>query len=247
MEQDNAAGMLFVREEGDRKVINFFHVLLPCRGFGLEEKLLEFVLRDLGDWSGAIFTDFIPYYPIALDGVLSELGFSKIERQIMHRQPWKDHAQAPEGVILRTVDVKSLPEIADVLVESYARHSERFLFPEVQSHAEAETYLSRVHSGAFGNYHPDFGIGAWTGEVCVGFAIGSQVLPGLGFALHVAVRPDFQGRGLGQTLLGALATAIADEGLDYIALGVTCDNPAVFLYQRAGFECVAKVPVYHRS
>ena len=243
---NNAAGMLFVHTAGDRNVINLLHVLLLYRGLGLEEELLDFVLRDLGDGTGAVFTEFIPYYPMALDGAFNRHGFAKVERQIMHRQPWKSDPQVPDGFSLRMADEHAVPDLAEVLVEAYADHRERFLFPEVQTLDSAQAYLKRAQSGAFGLYQSKFCMGAWRDERCAGFIIGSQVLPGLGFTLHLAVRTNARNRGLGQALLGALATAFADEGLDYIALGVTCDNPAVFLYQRAGFDCVAQVPAYHR-
>ena len=247
MDGDHAAGMLFVRDEGERTVINLLHVLLPYRGLGFEEELLDFLLRDLGGGPGAIFTEFILYYPMALDGAFKSRGFAKVERQIMHRRPWKSEPDIPDGFVLRVADAHAVPDLAEVLVEAYADHRERFLFPEVQSRENAQAYLSRAQSGAFGVYLPEFCIGAWRDGRCAGCIIGSQVLPGLGFTLHLSVRPDARGRGLGRALLAALATAFAVEDLDYIALGVTCDNPAVFLYQRAGFDCVAQLPVYHRT
>lgn len=246
MDRNNAAGMLLLREDGDRKVLYFLHVLLPYRGLGLEERLLDYALRDLGESLGAVLTEFVPYYAMALDDAFKRHGFEKIDRQLMRRTPWKSPAQTLEGFALRAVDTRTLPDLAEVLVEVYAAHRERFLFPEAQTLENAQVYLNRVQLGGFGSYRPGFGIAAWRGDRCAGFLIGAQVLPGLGFTLHLAVRNTFRGLGLGSALLSALAMAFAEEGLDYIALGVTCDNPAVSLYQRAGFDCVKQVPVYHR-
>jgi len=246
MEQDRAAGMLLVRFEGDRKVINFLHVLLPYRGRGFEERLLESMLRDFGEGPGEVITEYVPYYPMALEDTFTRHGFAQVKRQIMRRATSKFQPQVPNEFVLGVADESTVSDLAEVLVDAYTRHSERFLFPEVQSQENARAYLRRVQSGAFGVYRPNYGIGAWTDGGCAGFVIGCQVLPGLGFTLHLAVRPDFRGRGLGRNLLAALASVFAEECLDYIALGVTCDNPAVFLYQRAGFNSVANVPVYYR-
>lgn len=247
MDGNSAAGMLFTSAVGDRNVINLLHVLLPYRGMGLEEKLLDFAVQDLADEPGALFTEFIPYYPMALDDAFHRHGFARIERQIMHRPPWKSEPQGPDGFVLRVASQQDVPELAEVLVEAYANHRERFLFPEVQSRENAQAYLNRAQSGAFGIFLPEYCIGTWRDGRCAGCIIGSQILPGLGFILHLSVRSDARGLGLGRALLSALATAFAHQRLDYIALGVTCDNPAVFLYQRAGFDCVAKLPVYHRT
>jgi ribosomal protein S18 acetylase RimI-like enzyme len=58
--------------------------------------------------------------------------------------------------------------------------------------------------------------------------------------LSVAVRASHRGRGLGTELLCGLIEHARMEGVAALSLSVEEDNPAVSLYQRLGFETVAK-------
>lgn len=55
--------------------------------------------------------------------------------------------------------------------------------------------------------------------------------------LGIAVRPEYRGRGLGTALLGRLLEA-AGSAYESVSLSVSADNPAVRLYERAGFRPV---------
>ena len=52
--------------------------------------------------------------------------------------------------------------------------------------------------------------------------------------------PSDRGRGVGRSLLDALATRAAEHGYDRLALNVHIRNPAARLYSRAGFEVAGK-------
>lgn len=58
--------------------------------------------------------------------------------------------------------------------------------------------------------------------------------------LAIAVRPDRRARGIGAELLAGLARAAADAGHRALSLSVNARNPAVRLYERAGFEIVRR-------
>src|SRR5687767_10082900 len=53
--------------------------------------------------------------------------------------------------------------------------------------------------------------------------------------LGMAVLPEYRGRGVGTALLKRLLEA-AGSVYDSVSLSVSCDNPAVRLYERAGFK-----------
>jgi ribosomal protein S18 acetylase RimI-like enzyme len=65
--------------------------------------------------------------------------------------------------------------------------------------------------------------------------------PGFGFVdaetpeISIAVVPDSRGRGIGTALLAALVELGRDEGFRALSLSVSPENPAVRLYERAGF------------
>lgn len=237
--------LLLAKRESTRTTLSFFHVLRPYRHSGAGKALLNFALDSLEPCAD-IFTEFIPFCPIDLDSVFSKRGFSTLNRQLMCC-PTESRPSHYRGEFAFTHPAPAdLHALAAVLAETYRGHPERFLFPEVQSASRALDYILRATVGEFGRHNSTHTLAAWQNGQCAGFGIGCQVLPGLGFVLHLAVAPAFQGIGLGTALLKGLSTAFAEEALDYIALGVTCDNPAVNLYHRAGFRVNARIPVYYR-
>jgi ribosomal protein S18 acetylase RimI-like enzyme len=152
-----------------------------------------------------------------------------------------------DGTAIRPALPAEFPALAEVLEQTYTDHRELFLFPEVQSTTAALDYITCAARGDFGTHPACYTLGIWQDTQCLGLALGSQVLPALGFVLHLAVLPEARGRGLGTALLASLTENFGLEGMDYIGLGVTCDNPAVNLYKRAGFEVMAQLPVFYRA
>jgi [ribosomal protein S18]-alanine N-acetyltransferase len=65
---------------------------------------------------------------------------------------------------------------------------------------------------------------------------------------NLAVRPDYQGRGLGTALLQYVLQAGADRGATRATLEVRRSNaPALRLYERLGFSVAATRPNYYVS
>jgi GNAT superfamily N-acetyltransferase len=58
--------------------------------------------------------------------------------------------------------------------------------------------------------------------------------------LVIAVAPDHQARGVGTHLLEGLARAASDVGHTAVSLTVNARNPALRLYERAGFQIVRR-------
>jgi ribosomal protein S18 acetylase RimI-like enzyme len=54
----------------------------------------------------------------------------------------------------------------------------------------------------------------------------------------IAVSPEHRSRGIGAQMLNALDRAAANAGHRALSLTVNAHNPALHLYQRAGFEVV---------
>lgn len=242
--KSSCVALLMARQDHARVTVSFLHVLGPFRDAGTAAALLDFALDTLDSFE--IFTEFIPFHSEDWDQIFLKRGFRRIDRQLMLRSSGTGTATKPTGFEFTHPGVTDMGELAAVLSETYLGHPERFLFPEAQSRSQALDYLLRASVGQFGRHDATHTLAAWKDGQCAGFGIGCQVLPGLGFVLHLAVRPPFQRSGIGAFILQGLSNAFAQEGLDYIALGVTCDNSAVNLYQRAGFEEKTRIPVYYR-
>jgi ribosomal protein S18 acetylase RimI-like enzyme len=56
----------------------------------------------------------------------------------------------------------------------------------------------------------------------------------------IAVAPNHRARGIGARLLDGLARATCEAGYAAVSLKVNAQNPALHLYERAGFEVVAR-------
>jgi GNAT superfamily N-acetyltransferase len=60
------------------------------------------------------------------------------------------------------------------------------------------------------------------------------------YLFQMWVDPDFRCRGFGRKLLSAVIHWARESGAHYLNLGVTCDTPAMRLYEREGFAPVGE-------
>lgn len=59
--------------------------------------------------------------------------------------------------------------------------------------------------------------------------------------LHIDILPDYQGCGIGRTLLEALTTCLRQKGIEGIQLNVAADNSgAISYYEKMGFNLLEK-------
>ena len=58
--------------------------------------------------------------------------------------------------------------------------------------------------------------------------------------IAIAVSPEHRARGIGAQMLNALERAAADAGHTALSLSVNAHNPALHLYERAGFKVVRR-------
>ena len=94
----------------------------------------------------------------------------------------------------------------------------------------------------------DAGVIAWQGDERIGAAwcrIQSEVLAQGSNGeplpeLVIAITPGHRARGIGARLLDGLARAASDAGSTGVSLTVNARNPALRLYERAGFQLFAR-------
>jgi ribosomal-protein-alanine N-acetyltransferase len=83
------------------------------------------------------------------------------------------------------------------------------------------------------------------GATAAGFAL-TRAAPGEEELLLIAVRPEHRRRGLGATLLAAVAEGAKSRGAERLFLEMRSNNPAISLYRAHGFEPIGERRDYYR-
>lgn len=87
---------------------------------------------------------------------------------------------------------------------------------------------------------------AWQGGRAVGFALVRSVGDEAELLL-IAVRPDVQRSGVGETLVNHVFEVLLNKNVAIIHLEVRANNPALSFYNRLGFEKVGERRDYYRG
>ena len=135
------------------------------------------------------------------------------------------------GLIMFSEDFEN---IAQAIAEGYAGHMDTPLHPDLETRDGALAYVQNASSGAQGATRPEYTRVVEVDGGIAGVLFGAETLSGVGFILHVVVRPQYTGRGFGSALLRDARAEFSRHGMDRFALTVSTDNPAVGLYERLG-------------
>lgn len=247
MDGSHARALLFVRTTATRYLLSFFHELQGNPGNSQAGDLLRFVVNDLEQSANPLIqSEYLSFSPATLEDAYVALGFQRIDRSVQRCPLPTAPALSPAVARIAPLEASHQHRAAHVLPDAYTRHPEKMLFEEVTDSSAAATYLAQLQAGGLGASRPAYQLGAWMGDTCVGVVLGSEVVAGLGFVLHMAVVPSSQGQGIGRHLLAQLTGAFQQAGLHHAALAVTNSNPARYLYEQIGFETVQAFPVYYR-
>lgn len=235
-------GVGFVRD--DVGYANLIHVLKPHEGRGYEQSIATLLIETLRQAnSTGIVCESIPFCALDLAPAFADLGFGRVEREIMARplEPSVDRS----GNSTRAMRAGDEEAVAEVIVDSYRDHPGRDLHPEVRSKAAALTLVWGAAAGQYGEVNPEYIRVAEVGGTIVGALLGCEAAAGVGFVLHVTVHPDHQGQGIGEALVRDALHQFRLGGLSQSALGVSSDNPAKRLYERLGFQTRCAVEAFH--
>ena len=99
----------------------------------------------------------------------------------------------------------------------------------------------RVYTQGFGTRPGDFCLAAEVDGQVAG-AAWSRIMEDYGHiddhtpSLALSLLPDYRGQGIGTRLLDRLLVLLQKQGYQRVSLSVQAENPALRLYQRAGFE-----------
>ncbi len=225
--------------------IALLHVREPCRGLGWEGALLRSLVPVLKaqPLEGVLF-DCLPACPLDIAGAMTDLGFTRVPRLFMTASLDAPALQSGATAFTLPLEAHEFAQAGQVLAAAYENHPGRFLDRDVRTPADAERFIGFVSEGMYGSVRPAYLRRLTQGGVAAGLILGARAAPGVGFVLHVAVAPRFQGQGVGAALMRELAAVFQNDGLHKMALGVTVGNPARRLYERLGFESVREVDSY---
>jgi len=217
--------------------ITLVHVLRERGGDDETGALVANLVKLLrNDGVEGILCEAVPMVPLDMKAPFLTLGFTRIERLLMLTDLTEDGIARPSLRESRPVTREDLRELAAVIVEAYRDHPGRQLHAEVRDPDAAVSFLESAMSGGFGTTRAAFTRAISRDGRIVAGIVGSEIAPGTGFVLQVAVTPAYQGLGLGTALLRDLSQSFWEGGFRRMALGVTMDNPARRLYERLGFS-----------
>ncbi|MHB8629776.1 MAG: GNAT family N-acetyltransferase [Aggregatilineales bacterium] len=177
-------------------------------------------------------------------------GVKPIARQEMRLTNWLPIATPPlpDGFQLSAWNTERQEAIAALILEAYRGTVDNDLYPDMTS---ADGMREFFHE-SLTNKHEPFDADAsrlieTTDSAADGLA--GQILCArgsdqLGWILEITVRPTYQRRGLGRTVLIHALNTFAAQGLTGAKLWVTLDNPARQLYESVGFQRYMSMWVY---
>ena len=245
LDADDAAGLLWFMVHDDIGHIAFIHVLQRYSGKGIEEELINeavIFLRERG--VRAILSEGLCFGATDARAAYRGQGFRRVERLVMSA-PLDAAGLACAGPASTSpCDPGRRRSAADIIVAAYRDHPDRLLHPDVHDTAAALRFLDTATQGGYGRACPAYLRLYMNDGQAVGAVIGCEAASGVGFVLQVAVRPAFQGRGIGACLLRELAAEFRAAGLIRVALGVSVSNPARRLYERLGFVSIHGVDAH---
>jgi mycothiol synthase len=141
---------------------------------------------------------------------------------------------APAGVTIRTLEDGDEEQLLAAFAEAFASHPGRV-------DEDPDTWWQERRENASAGFDPTLWLIAVEDGSIVGFSLGRElVADGVrsGYVGDVGVRPPWQGRGLGHTLLAGSLAEFRRRGLASASLNVDAENTsgALALYRKAGME-----------
>ncbi|MBN2311727.1 MAG: GNAT family N-acetyltransferase [Candidatus Hydrogenedentes bacterium] len=241
----DTAGLALAMVRGDVGRLSFVHVLARYADRGVEQRLVEEVVRTLraGGVAG-IVSEYVPFCRLNLEDTYAELGFVPVKRRLMGAELNAPPLGASARSESRACNEAGARELGAVIADAYVDHPGRLLHAEVRDIDSATEFVQSVFEGAFGRVRPGYIRAIERDGAAAAMIAGCEVAPEVGFVLQVAVKQDWQGQGLGSALVRELGGRFREAGLARMALGVTASSPAVSLYARLGFETIRPVTAY---
>ncbi len=176
-----------------------------------------------------------------LTEVLGEYGFRSFPRIFMSRElPGDPRWEIPPDHEIQTWGPSQLGPSSELLEMAYRDKVDRHIHVQYASVSGCQQFLSDLlrHPGC-GIFDPRISLATIhrpTGRLSA-FLIGSRVSPRMAHLPQVAVHPDFNGRGIGRSLMAEFMHRSESAGYQSISLNVTETNEhALRLYRGIGLR-----------
>jgi ribosomal protein S18 acetylase RimI-like enzyme len=240
---DQAVGYCYFLIHEDKGIIGTIYAPKSDDQQQVADTLLSHCIRSLKESIRVrrIEAQIMPFHEIRLTTGFTRHGFEYFPRYFMELD--LDNYAVPgdqsPGTPLIPWDSTKLPFAAAVVERSYRGEADAQICEDYCSVAGCESYLrSLIENPGCGSFLSDasfMGLNA-QGIPC-GFIISSKIATSSGMVPQIAIDPDYQGRGLGNSLMRRALTSMQAVGMRSVGLTVTKKNRRAFeWYQRLGFK-----------
>ncbi len=254
-------GLVCYARSGSLARVTFLHAAAGARGMGVEEELASACVDSLRAGPrtvGRIVCEAMAVSHADPDRIFADLGFAVVGRMIMgvqlsgpaERQPKLQTVALRDGRLceIRSWDKEDAPACAEVLCQANTETVDGLIYPELLNDRQVRAAVSGIVRGSCGPF--DAAASATAVAVGSGEIVGVSMCcrsPGrTGFIAELAVRSEWQGRGLGSALLDRSLRQMRAGRVGRAYLGVTATNVgAVGLYRSRGFLPVSTFGSYY--
>lgn len=226
-------------EESDRAVVGAIFASLTHRKAGLEDALLESVLREAQGAAGhgRVECQTLFSTDLGAEEVFARAGFASRARSYLVRDLSQPVPTPAPAVRLRPLRRDDLEEAGRIVYESHVGTLDAALNLTYAAPQPCRNFVETlVLRGGCGRFCPEASFVAEGPEGSLGVLIGSHLSGTNGHICQVSVVPWGQARGVGTALMCAALSGFRGIGLGSASLSVTVDNVrACRLYERLGF------------
>jgi ribosomal protein S18 acetylase RimI-like enzyme len=212
--------------------------------YALEKRLLRHVIETLQQSPGIhrVEAQLLVHEAGAVAGPFLEQGFRRYPRLFMVLPLTKtaeDPISLPPGLEMRPWDEQDYHGVATVITGAYKGHIDADINDQYRTMAGSLRFLNNiVRFPGCGVFDADssFVVLHKATRLMVGAILCSRVKDDVGHVTQVCVLPEQRGRGVGQALLAASASALRRRKFSLLTLTVTEANaPAVQIYRKLGY------------
>lgn len=226
--------------DGGRAIVGSVFAAAGFRGQGLEEKLVEAVIRDAQrhPHNERVECQTLFSTAPAADQRFISAGFASRVRHYLVRPLAAPVEARPTSLRLRPLRREDLGGAAQIIHRSHIGSLDAALNLTYATPTFCRGFVETlVLRAGCGRFDPEASFVAESPSGSVGVLLASHLSRTNGHICQVSVSPDAQGQGVGRALMGAALRSFREQGLETASLSVTLDNhPAYALYLSLGFH-----------